>query len=89
MRSAGSINGYVKLSYANIDAISGGYGTEYFKLTFKVKENISASTDILFSASGLTDVNLNEMVTGNLKTTIKIEEVSPLKLLKVPDLVAI
>ena len=67
--------GYVKISYADVEAISSSYGVEYVTLTFTVRQNLSARTSIRFSGDSLQDAELNGMACDSLTTTITMEEV--------------
>ncbi len=85
--------GYIKISYANIDAINAGYGTEFFKVIFEVKTKSVAGTSIRFRTEGLTDVSLKKLQAGECSNEVRIldkeqESVYPVFLLEWDGVVA-
>lgn len=66
--------GYIKISYANIDAVNAGYGTEFFKVTFEVKTKSVVGTSIRFRTEGLTDVSLKKLQAYEHSNEVRILE---------------
>ena len=62
-----NIAGYVKVSYVDTEAIATKYSEKLVTLSFKVKKDETLTSDIVFSPSGLRDVELQPM-NGNGKT---------------------
>lgn len=69
--------GYIKVSHADIQKISATYGTVLFTVSFKTKDKAVDSTNIDFSTSGLTDVDLNSMTSSTITKAISITEREP------------
>ncbi|MCR4710054.1 MAG: hypothetical protein K5653_07355 [Clostridiales bacterium] len=64
--------GLIRITYAEIEAITENYGVEFFDISFNVKKDIATSTTVSFSGSSLLDANLNNMITGGTSSSINV-----------------
>ena len=66
--------GLLKISYAEVEAITQNYGVEFFDIKFNVRKNLAAQTTVKCSFASLLDAELNPMTADAISAVINVEK---------------